>query len=71
LLSHRDETGLRSRKVARLRLVDRLDHRAIAAMEAPLDHSKLLTIDGVWSLIGSANWDVRSFRLNFELSVEL
>jgi len=25
----------------------------------------------VWSLIGSANWDTRSFRLNFELNVEL
>ena len=23
-----------------------------------------------WSLIGSANWDMRSLRLNFELTVE-
>ncbi len=30
-----------------------------------------MVIDGVWSLIGSANWDTRSFRLNFELNVEL
>ena len=36
----------------------------------PFDHSKLLVVDGVWSLIGSANWDTRSLRLNFELSVE-
>jgi cardiolipin synthase len=36
----------------------------------PFDHSKLMTIDGSWSLIGSANWDVRSLRLNFELTVE-
>jgi cardiolipin synthase A/B len=36
----------------------------------PFDHSKLMTIDGVWSLIGSANWDMRSLRLNFELTVE-
>jgi cardiolipin synthase len=36
----------------------------------PLDHSKLMTIDGSWSLIGSANWDMRSLRLNFELTVE-
>jgi len=36
----------------------------------PFDHSKLMTIDGEWSLIGSANWDTRSFRLNFELCVE-
>jgi cardiolipin synthase len=36
----------------------------------PFDHSKLMTVDGSWSLIGSANWDVRSLRLNFELTVE-
>jgi cardiolipin synthase A/B len=35
------------------------------------DHSKLMTIDGGWSLIGSANWDMRSLRLNFDLTVEL
>jgi len=38
---------------------------------APFDHSKLMTIDGEWCLIGSANWDMRSFRLNFELNVEI
>ena len=37
----------------------------------PFDHSKLMTVDGIWCLIGSANWDVRSFRLNFELNMEL
>lgn len=37
---------------------------------APFDHSKLMTVDGVWTLIGSANWDPRSLRLNFELGVE-
>jgi cardiolipin synthase len=36
----------------------------------PFDHSKLMTIDGEWSLIGSANWDMRSLRLNFELTLE-
>ncbi len=36
----------------------------------PFDHSKLLVIDGLWSLIGSANWDPRSLRLNFEYVVE-
>jgi cardiolipin synthase len=38
---------------------------------APFDHSKLMTIDGRWCLVGSANWDMRSFRLNFELNVEI
>lgn len=36
----------------------------------PFDHSKLLVIDGGWTLIGSANWDPRSLRLNFEFGVE-
>ena len=36
----------------------------------PFDHSKLMTIDSRWCLIGSANWDARSLRLNFELTVE-
>lgn len=36
----------------------------------PFDHSKLLTVDGAWALLGSANWDPRSLRLNFELGVE-
>jgi cardiolipin synthase len=29
-----------------------------------------MVVDGAWGLIGSANWDPRSLRLNFEFSVE-
>jgi cardiolipin synthase len=36
----------------------------------PFDHSKLVTVDGVWCALGSANWDVRSLRLNFEFMLE-
>ena len=36
----------------------------------PFDHSKLMIVDGHWVLVGSANWDTRSLRLNFELNVE-
>lgn len=36
----------------------------------PFDHTKLVVIDELWSLIGSANWDPRSLRLNFEFNVE-
>jgi cardiolipin synthase len=37
---------------------------------SPFDHSKLMIVDGHWVLFGSANWDTRSLRLNFELNVE-
>lgn len=36
----------------------------------PFDHSKLMTVDDAWVLFGSANWDARSLRLNFEFNVE-
>lgn len=36
----------------------------------PFDHSKLMVVDGRWSLFGSANWDPRSLKLNFEFNVE-
>ncbi|GFE56594.1 cardiolipin synthase [Geobacter sp. AOG1] len=37
----------------------------------PFVHTKLFLVDGVWSLIGSANMDPRSLRLNFELDLEV
>ena len=36
----------------------------------PFDHSKLMLVDGCWVLLGSANWDPRSFRLNFVFNLE-
>jgi cardiolipin synthase A/B len=36
----------------------------------PFDHAKLLLVDGVWTLLGSANLDPRSLQLNFEFNVE-
>jgi cardiolipin synthase len=36
----------------------------------PFDHSKLMVVDGCWVLLGSANWDARSLRLNFEFDLE-
>jgi len=35
------------------------------------DHSKLFTVDGGWSYVGSSNIDPRSLRLNFELDFEV
>lgn len=37
---------------------------------APFNHAKLMTVDEQWCLIGSSNWDTRSFRLNFEFDLE-
>jgi cardiolipin synthase len=34
-------------------------------------HSKTLSIDGVWSLVGTPNFDTRSLLLNFEVAVAL
>ena len=36
----------------------------------PFDHTKLMVVDRVWTFLGSANWDQRSLRLNFELNLE-
>ncbi|MFP4533174.1 MAG: cardiolipin synthase [Desulfobacterales bacterium] len=37
----------------------------------PFVHTKLFVVDQHYAQIGSANFDPRSFRLNFELSVEI
>jgi cardiolipin synthase len=37
----------------------------------PFVHTKILLIDDIYSLVGSANWDARSLRLNFELGLEV
>ncbi len=39
--------------------------------QPPFRHSKVMVVDGEWCLIGSCNWDIRSFRLNFELCMEI
>ncbi len=43
---------------------------SVKLIPEPFDHSKLMVVDDIWSLIGSANWDPRSLRLNFEFNVE-
>ena len=36
----------------------------------PFYHTTVMLIDDAWALIGSANWDARSLRLNFEFNIE-
>ncbi len=43
----------------------------ILATPPPFDHSKLMTIDEDWSLIGSANWDPLSLFVNSEVNFEV
>jgi cardiolipin synthase len=38
--------------------------------QSPFNHAKIMTVDGQWCLVGSSNWDTRSFRLNFEFDLE-
>ena len=53
-------------------LFELLEHNVqIYFQPPPFVHSKLLLIDDQYALIGSANIDPRSLRLNFELNVEI
>jgi cardiolipin synthase len=36
--------------------------------EAGINHAKVALVDGEWLMVGSANLDIRSMRLNFELN---
>jgi len=40
----------------------------IYEFDAGMLHSKIVTVDDRWCMLGSANMDVRSFRLNFEIT---
>jgi cardiolipin synthase len=49
-----------------------LEHGArIFERSGPFDHTKLMLVDDEWVCLGSANWDARSLRLNFEFNVEV
>ncbi len=67
-----EQNNLRTVKWASTALLPQvLEHGCRVWLTAPpFDHTKLVLIDGVWTLLGSANWDPRSLRLNFELDVE-
>jgi cardiolipin synthase len=43
----------------------------IYEQQPPFVHTKLFQVDDCWTLIGSANLDTRSLRLNFELNMSV
>jgi len=43
----------------------------VYSVPGPFDHTKCVIVDDSWMLLGTTNWDNRSFRLNFELDVEI
>lgn len=54
------------------RLVDVLEHGVrVYFRRAPFTHAKLLIMDEFYVILGSANLDPRSLRLNFEFNLEV
>ncbi len=43
----------------------------VAEYQGRILHAKSVVVDGEWSILGSANMDIRSFRMNFEISVDV
>lgn len=53
-------------------LIDVMRHGVeVYYQPSPFNHSKLLIVDGFYVNVGSANWDPRSFLLNFEFNLEV
>ena len=60
------------RQAGRLHYHDLLD-RGIRIWEyqPTMMHAKTMVVDGIWSTVGSSNFDDRSFRLNDEVNVNI
>jgi cardiolipin synthase len=43
----------------------------ILLAKGPFLHAKALVVDGLWTCLGSANFDQRSFHCNYELNLEI
>lgn len=49
-----------------------LEHGTSAwLLPGDFDHTKAVVVDDIWVFLGSANWDPRSLKLNWELNVEV
>ena len=44
---------------------------AIHELQGRILHQKTVVVDGEWSILGSANMDIRSFRINHEISLDV
>ena len=71
ILVESDLTDARPVKYASRAAYERLMSLGIEIHEyqPAMMHAKVLVIDGIWSIFGSANFDNRSFELNDELNV--
>jgi cardiolipin synthase A/B len=71
ILVESDETDAMPVKYASRSWYDRLLQQGIEIYEyqPTLMHAKVMVVDGVWSMFGSANFDNRSLELNDELNV--
>ncbi len=67
-----EQNNLRLVQWAMWRQLEEVIHHGVRVWltPPPFDHTKLMLVDSEWVLLGSANWDTRSLRLNFELDVE-
>jgi cardiolipin synthase A/B len=73
MLTEGDATDAKPVKFASRAIYERLMERGVAVYEyqPAMMHTKAIVIDGVLSIVGSANFDNRSLELNDELNVAI
>jgi cardiolipin synthase A/B len=71
ILTEGDRTDARPVKYSSRRSYERLLSKGIEIYEyqPTMFHTKMMVVDGVWSMFGSANFDNRSLELNDELNI--
>ena len=71
IMMESDITDAKPVKYASRAAFERLLSRGIELHEylPTMMHAKILVVDGIWSVFGSANFDNRSFELNDELNI--
>ena len=71
IMMESDITDAKPVKYASRAAFERLLSRGIELHEylPSMMHTKVMVVDGIWSVFGSANFDNRSFELNDELNI--